>query len=351
MYLAFKQGIIEGGPETIGIAVDQKNVEVAKHWTRTDEYFQIINVMVNARKWQSLTEAQTQHTASGRQGRGRDVPQGISSAASPRSGARREGIRRHGLSSPISRRGANMAPSIIQALEPKSSGPARSPKSGRSVGGPLTRKPGILRAADSVAGNDAAVTRTDEAGWRPRGALDAMLRAYLAVTRRIVIVVYLRCSCSRFMVAINGLEDRRPRLLLGAFSWVQEVSILAAMWIYFFAYALIAKNEEYIRVDFVARLICRTRGRAATTSSRGWSRSYSRGWSSVFAVETSGSSALFTTSILVWPESLFVLPILIGAVDIVDHRDDPSLLAADRARSPPRRRIPGRHGVVAWRRC
>lgn len=58
MYLAFKQGIIEGGPETIGIAVDGKNVEVAKNWTRTDEYFQIINVMINARRWQSLTEEQ-----------------------------------------------------------------------------------------------------------------------------------------------------------------------------------------------------------------------------------------------------------------------------------------------------
>jgi TRAP-type C4-dicarboxylate transport system substrate-binding protein len=58
MYLAFKQGIIEGGPETIGLAVDAKNVEVAKHWTRTDEYFQIINVMINTRKWQSLTDAQ-----------------------------------------------------------------------------------------------------------------------------------------------------------------------------------------------------------------------------------------------------------------------------------------------------
>ncbi len=58
MYLAFRQGIIEGGPETIGIAVDQKNVEMAKHWTRTDEYFQIINVMINARRWQSLTEEQ-----------------------------------------------------------------------------------------------------------------------------------------------------------------------------------------------------------------------------------------------------------------------------------------------------
>jgi TRAP-type C4-dicarboxylate transport system substrate-binding protein len=58
MYLAFKQGIIEGGPETIGIALDQKNVEVAKFWTRTDEYFQIINVMMNDRKYKSLTEDQ-----------------------------------------------------------------------------------------------------------------------------------------------------------------------------------------------------------------------------------------------------------------------------------------------------
>src|SRR5882672_1020354 len=58
MYLAFKQGIIEGGPETIGIAYDQKNAEVARYWTRTDEYFQIINVMINARRWQSLTDAQ-----------------------------------------------------------------------------------------------------------------------------------------------------------------------------------------------------------------------------------------------------------------------------------------------------
>jgi len=55
MYLAFKQGIIEGGPETIGIAYDQKNAEVAKYWTRTDEYFQIINVMMNEKKYTSLS--------------------------------------------------------------------------------------------------------------------------------------------------------------------------------------------------------------------------------------------------------------------------------------------------------
>jgi TRAP-type C4-dicarboxylate transport system substrate-binding protein len=58
MYLAFKQGIIEGGPETIGLAYDQKNAEVAKYWTRTEEYYQIINVMMNERKYNSLTAQQ-----------------------------------------------------------------------------------------------------------------------------------------------------------------------------------------------------------------------------------------------------------------------------------------------------
>jgi TRAP-type C4-dicarboxylate transport system substrate-binding protein len=58
MYLAFKQGIIEGGPETIGTAVEQKNVEVAKYWTRTDEYYQDVNIIMNADKYNKLTDAQ-----------------------------------------------------------------------------------------------------------------------------------------------------------------------------------------------------------------------------------------------------------------------------------------------------
>ncbi|MSP48161.1 MAG: TRAP transporter substrate-binding protein [Alphaproteobacteria bacterium] len=58
MYLAFKQGIIEGGPETVGIAVDGKNAEIGKYWTRTDEYFQVVNIMMNQRRWQGLTDEQ-----------------------------------------------------------------------------------------------------------------------------------------------------------------------------------------------------------------------------------------------------------------------------------------------------
>ena len=58
VYLALKQGLIEAGPETIGIAFDQKDDEVAKYWTRTDEYFQIVNIMMNERRYRALDAAQ-----------------------------------------------------------------------------------------------------------------------------------------------------------------------------------------------------------------------------------------------------------------------------------------------------
>ena len=57
-YMAFKQGVVEGGPETIGVAVDQKSVEVGKFWTRTEEYYQIVNFMANKKKYDSLTSEQ-----------------------------------------------------------------------------------------------------------------------------------------------------------------------------------------------------------------------------------------------------------------------------------------------------
>jgi TRAP-type C4-dicarboxylate transport system substrate-binding protein len=58
MYLAFKQKIIEGGPETAGVWVDQKNAEHAKYWIRTEEYYQAINIMVNTKTFDSLTAEQ-----------------------------------------------------------------------------------------------------------------------------------------------------------------------------------------------------------------------------------------------------------------------------------------------------
>ena len=105
------------------------------------------------------------------------------------------------------------------------------------------------------------------------------------------------------------------RFFSTSYSWVQEVSILSAMWIYFFAYALIAKNEEYIRVDFAAQLMPESWRRGIDI----FARLVTIGFHCVvawFAVETFRFLGLFETSVLNWPESLFVLPLLIAAIDI-----------------------------------
>jgi TRAP-type C4-dicarboxylate transport system permease small subunit len=146
-----------------------------------------------------------------------------------------------------------------------------------------------------------------------QGGVDAILRAYIDLTRKIVIAV--SCAFFALMVAINGLEIVSRALFATSYSWVQEVSILSAMWIYFFAYGLIAKNEEYIRVDFAAQLMSEHGRRMVDILARLLTIAFHVvvAW---FAVETFQFLGMFTTSVLSWPESLFVLPLLIGAFDI-----------------------------------
>jgi len=147
-----------------------------------------------------------------------------------------------------------------------------------------------------------------------RGTLDRVLRSYLVTSKRVVLAVSI--AFLTLMVAINGIEIVGRGLFGRSFVWVQEVSILSAMWIYFFAYGLIAKDEEYIRVDLFANFMGPTAkgvmglfARLATIAFHGtvlW-----------FGIEAWRFLGLFRTSILDWPESLFVLPILIGAADIL----------------------------------
>ena len=147
-----------------------------------------------------------------------------------------------------------------------------------------------------------------------RGALDRALRLYLAGTKRIVLTVSIAMLV--LMVAINGLEIGGRGLFQRSFTWVQEVSIIAAMWVYFFAYGLIAKDEEYIRVDVVADLLGPRARRAVTIAARIATIAFHAIvlW---FAIETFRFLGLFRTTVLDWPESLFVLPILLGAADIL----------------------------------
>ncbi|MSP48160.1 MAG: TRAP transporter small permease subunit [Alphaproteobacteria bacterium] len=147
-----------------------------------------------------------------------------------------------------------------------------------------------------------------------RGTLDRVLRSYLAVSKRVVLAVSM--AFLALMVAVNSLEIVGRGLFNHSFVWVQEISILAAMWVYFFAYGLVAKDEEYIRVDILAK----TAGPTVRAAFALFARVATIGFHSVvvwFGIETMRFLGLFRTSVLDWPESLFVLPILLGAIDIL----------------------------------
>jgi TRAP-type C4-dicarboxylate transport system permease small subunit len=146
------------------------------------------------------------------------------------------------------------------------------------------------------------------------GTLDRVLRAYLALSKRVVLAVGI--SLLALMVAVNGFEIVSRGLFGRSYVWVQEVSIIAAMWIYFFAYGLIAKGEEYIRVDILAHAV----GPSARFAIALFARLATIAFHATvvwFGFEAWRFLGLFRTAILDWPESLFVLPILLGAIDIL----------------------------------
>jgi len=169
-----------------------------------------------------------------------------------------------------------------------------------------------------------------------RGTLDGVLRTYLDVSRRLVLGVSV--AFLALMVAINGLEIVGRGVFGRSFVWVQEISIVSAMWVYFFAYGLIAKDDEYIRVDlFVGLAGDRVRQAMAIVA-----RVATIGFHAIvawFAVETWRFLGLFRTSVLDWPESLFVLPILVGAIDIL-VTECIHLRWALTGRLPAQRRVP-----------
>lgn len=144
--------------------------------------------------------------------------------------------------------------------------------------------------------------------------MDKAARSYLRYSDFVVKIV---SALALFAMTIVSALDVTWRGLFGvSVAWAQEVCILIAMWVYFFAYALIAKRHEYIRVELlfgvmppamqkVVALFCRLCVLAFFILVFG------------FAVKQVGFLSLFRTSVLEVPEYLMVLPIVFGAADIV----------------------------------
>ena len=118
------------------------------------------------------------------------------------------------------------------------------------------------------------------------------------------------------MVVINAAEIFYRFLYSRSLNWVQELSIVIAMVLYFFVYALISKDREYIRIELFTRMLA---PRARERLEIGirllvlvfhvmvvW-----------YAIKTTKFAALFETPVLGWPEAVFYAPIAIGCADIV----------------------------------
>jgi TRAP-type C4-dicarboxylate transport system substrate-binding protein len=60
VYIALTQNLVSATAESIGVAYDLKDVEVAKYWTRTDAINLIVNVLMNGARYAALDDTRRQ---------------------------------------------------------------------------------------------------------------------------------------------------------------------------------------------------------------------------------------------------------------------------------------------------
>jgi len=99
-------------------------------------------------------------------------------------------------------------------------------------------------------------------------------------------------------------------------TWHQEISVMAAMWVYFAAYSLVSKENSYVRVEFIVDRLPGLLSRMAD-------------WMIQLGViafhiimltmilTTFKAVSIFRTYLLEWPEYFYYVPLLVGTIDII----------------------------------
>jgi TRAP-type C4-dicarboxylate transport system permease small subunit len=118
------------------------------------------------------------------------------------------------------------------------------------------------------------------------------------------------------MVAINAAEIAYRFSFIRGLNWVQELSVILAMTLYFFAYAMIAKDREYIRIELIARLLGARARRVLAVAIRLAVLAF-QGMVSWYAASTAKFAAIFETPVLGWSEWVLYAPLAVGCADIV----------------------------------
>ncbi len=98
--------------------------------------------------------------------------------------------------------------------------------------------------------------------------------------------------------------------------WHQEISIMAAFWIYFAAYGLLSKEDGFIRVEFLVERLSPRLQRAVSHFMRIVVIAF-HVTLFVFCVKTFKLISIYQTPILEWPEFIYYIPLAVGTFDII----------------------------------
>jgi TRAP-type C4-dicarboxylate transport system permease small subunit len=144
--------------------------------------------------------------------------------------------------------------------------------------------------------------------------LDRLAAIYLAVSRAFVRACALAALAA--MVVVQASEIVWRAATARGLIWVHELSIMLAMVVYFLAYALIAKERGYIKVEALYRRFTPSLQSRIDIGTRvviiGFHLLLCYLTISIF-----GFVRAFTTPVLDLPETVYYVPLALGTADIV----------------------------------
>jgi TRAP-type C4-dicarboxylate transport system permease small subunit len=147
-----------------------------------------------------------------------------------------------------------------------------------------------------------------------RPFLDRAGEAYLRISTRVVQAASILALGG--MVGINAINIVSRGAFHADMEWTQEISVLLAMVVYFFSFALISKLNSDIRIDFIVHALPRSWQRVLGLLSRFLVFAFQAVvlWC---AIVTLGFVRIFSTPVLELSEAWFFVPVIAGAVDIL----------------------------------
>jgi TRAP-type transport system small permease protein len=155
--------------------------------------------------------------------------------------------------------------------------------------------------------------RSDMEGGAAASPFDRFCNLYLRWS--LLAVKVIAVSVLGAMVAMNAIEILSRAVWNVSLNWVQELSVVVAMTLYFLGYALVAKEQAYLAIGTLGRSL-------PPTLARGLGLLLNAGVLvfhaavAVLAFRILPFVGMFDTPILNLPETVYILPIAIGCADI-----------------------------------